>query len=54
MATMVCDAMTYDRVAHRLGRAERTVDGHLVDSGRKTGRGSAAAAPVGLVRRGEL
>jgi DNA-binding NarL/FixJ family response regulator len=54
VATLICDGMTHGEVAHKLGMAERTVDGHLVSIRVKTGRASTVAALVDLVRRGEL
>jgi DNA-binding NarL/FixJ family response regulator len=54
VATLICDGLTHGQVAHKLGMAERTVEGHMVDIRRKTGRGSTVAALVDLVRRGEL
>jgi DNA-binding NarL/FixJ family response regulator len=54
VATLIWDGMTHGEVAHKLGMAMRTVDGHLVSIRVKTGGASTVAALVDLVRRGEL
>lgn len=49
VARLLCDGLTQDQVAHRLGLATRTVEAHVGLQRAKTGRESTLAAVVNLV-----